>query len=221
MDFKNLTNKEIISCHLDLLHDYDKNTTVFSSLTAALRDARQNTGRDIDTGQSSNSAEEHKLANWSGAICYLIILDQVGKCYKPRTDPRYSDLNSIQRSLKYYTNLSDPEIGVIYALRNAFAHDYSISNINEKNPLLQHHFTLLGHRDSEFIKLPKNNWKGYQDKKTLDNMTYISLPSLGYLIEEVYKEILRINRTEGLEVILKGGTKEIQTRYLQFIYTVK
>lgn len=221
MNFNNLTDKEIISYHLHLLHQYDENVTVFSSLTAALRDARLNTGRDLETGETKRSEDESKMGNWSGAICYLIILDQLGKCYKPKGDPAYSNLNSVQRCLKYYTKFTDNEIDAVYALRNAFAHDYSISNVNASKPSLQHHFTLLGFRMPDVLKLPKTNWDGSPTGKTNSNMTYISLPSLGDVVEAIWKLVLEFHNDNNLEVILSGGTTEIRTRYLQFIHSDK
>lgn len=219
MNLKTLTEKEIISLHLHLLEAHDEKTTVFSSLTAALRDARLNTGRDLETGKDI-STESSKLGNWSGAICYMIILDQLGKCYKPKGKLAYSNLNSFTRCLKYYTHLSDAEVDALYALRNAFAHDYSISNSDAKHDSLRHHFTLLGERASKFIVLPSKPWGGFPDQKTPENVTYISLPYLGDLVEEIWKVLLEINQRNELEIILKGGAKEIQTRYLQFIRSI-
>jgi hypothetical protein len=218
MDFKNLTKKEIISCHLNLLQKYDDETTIFSSLTAALRDARQNTGRDLVTGILTNKDDEHKLANWSGAMCYLIILDQLGKCYKPKGFPDYTEKNSIQRCLKYYTHLSDEEIDAIYALRNALLHDYSISNCNSKRPSLQHHFTLLGFRLPNLMGLPTKIWDGNIETKSKENVTYISLPTFGDMVESIWNSTLNLHRHNDLVVILKGGVSEIRTRYLQYIF---
>jgi hypothetical protein len=216
MKFQNLSADKIISYHLHLLERYSKHRTVFSSLTAALRDARQNTGRNIETGKDSPG--NNKGGNWSGAICYLIIADQIGKCYKPKNKINDSNDNAIIRCLKYYTKLNKKEIDAIYALRNAFAHDYNISNYETKHIHLRHHFTLLNTRLNGILKLPKNQWLGFPDQKTTDNMTVLSLPSLGDLIENIYLHIVELHKKNNLEIILKGGAKELQTRYLHFIH---
>ncbi len=183
MSFEKLNNyfniyseHEIISFHLNMLHQLDENIIIFSSLTAALRDARQNTGRNLETGEDLDSNKNEKSGNWLGAIGYLIILDQIGKCYKPKKSIQYKDLSPIQRSLKYFTHHSDLEINAIYALRNGFAHDYSTSNSNAKYVSYQHQFTLLGFRSRKIVRLPQKQWNGFSDNKTKENMTIISLP---------------------------------------------
>ena len=176
MSYEELSEYEIIHHHLTLFKDHDEKTVVFSSLIAALRDARQATGRDLDTGICADRFNNNQKSNWLGTLCYLIILDQMGKCYKAKTDPALTKLSPIQRCLKLNTQLPDEQIDAIYALRNAFAHDYSISNKNEKYPSLRHHFTLLGFYSDPMITLPSKIWDGRPDTKSKENMTYIGLP---------------------------------------------
>ena len=221
MDFNNLSEREIVSCHLNLLQKLDENTIVFSSLVGALRDARQNTGRDLKTGENPDRYHNPCMDNWLGATCYLIILEQFGKCYKGKYDPKFSDLSPIQKCLLYHTKLSSFERDAIYALRNAFAHDYSISNVNRKYPSLRHHFTLLGYYTDPMIKLPNSIWDGNPETKTRDNMTYIGLPWIGEVAETIYDSLLYLHNNNELTVTLPGGSREIRNRYLLFNYKEK
>lgn len=217
MDYKNLTENEIISFHLNHIANLDDNTVVFSSLTAALRDARELTGRDINNGEDLMPSNL-KRGSWPGIICYLIILDQIGKCYKPLNKRSYKDLSPIQRTLKWFTNLSNDKIDVVYALRNALAHDYTISNLNRSKPNLQHHFTLVDFRETQLITLPRTIWDGDPESKSINNLTIISLPLLGDLIELIWNSLMELHSNNKLELILKGGATEIKSRYLNFIF---
>ncbi|TWI83692.1 hypothetical protein IQ13_1805 [Lacibacter cauensis] len=218
MNFKNLSNEEIISFHLNLIEPYDDDTIVFSSLVAALRDARQATGRNIETGENPDKNNNTLSSNWLGSICYLVILDQLGKCYKAKKDPNLTDLSPIQRCLKLNTKLSDQEIDAIYALRNAFAHDYSLSNKNSKKPSLTHHFTLRGAYTNPFIKIPSVKWDGQNENKSIDNTTIIGLPWIGDFVEDIYKIVSSLHTENKLEIIIPGGAEEIKNRYLLFSY---
>lgn len=218
IEFKDLSDNEIISHHLDLLHEVDPRTIVFSSLTAALRDARQATGRDVNSGENKNKENNPSASNWLGATCYLIILEQLGKCYKGRNDPDQSGLSPIQKCLRNHTQLTPDQCDAIYALRNAFAHDYSISNLNQKYSSLQHHFTLLDYYSDPFLCLPKKQWDGKPETKAYENMTHVGLPWIGEFVEKIYQTHLELHKINELEVVLPGGAKEIQNRYLLFSY---
>jgi hypothetical protein len=53
---------------------------VFSGFTAALRDARGATGRHPSSGAVVKPEDN---CSWLGAVGYLILLDQIGTCFKP------------------------------------------------------------------------------------------------------------------------------------------
>ena len=216
MSYKELSEDEIVHHHLTLLKDHDAKTVVFSSLVAALRDARQTTGRDLETGKNPDRFNNSQKSNWLGTLCYLIILDQLGKCYKAKSDPDLKKISPIQRCLKLNTQLPDEQIDAVYALRNAFAHDYSISNKNDKHPSLRHHFTLLGFYSDPIIKLPTKAWDGQSHTKTKDNMTYIGLPWIGEIVETIYETIVKLHKENNLQIVLDGGAEEIRNRYLLF-----
>jgi hypothetical protein len=210
-----LSEYEIINDHLTLFKEGDSQIEV-SSLVAALRDARYATGRDINTGEDIDKGKNQQKSSWLGTLCYLIILDQLGKCYKAKSDPVLTDLNPIQRCLKLNTQLSDDEINVVYALRNALVHDYSLSNINKGNPSLTHHFTLVGFYSKPFIKMPLKKWDGRPSTKTHETVTLIGLPWIGKFVERIYLTHLDLHKKGDLQIILKGGALEIKKRYLLY-----
>ena len=165
-----------------------QNIIYFSGFVAALRDARKFTKRSQDTGQKLVDDNCGNHGSWLGAIGYLSLLDQIGKCFKPRATLAIND-NSISKALKYYTNLSNQEIDAIYALRNAFAHDYSLFNINNNNPSYTHHFTVI-QSGRTIVRLPLNQWNGIHLNRTNNNLTIINLEILGIQLNRFVKNSL-------------------------------
>ena len=104
----------------------NQSITYFSGFVAALRDAGKFTARNQDTGMKIQDDSCGNHGSWLGAIGYLALLDQIGGCFKPRNVAQIQG-NSINKSLRYFYNtLPLPHVDAIYALRNAFAHDYSL-----------------------------------------------------------------------------------------------
>lgn len=220
MQFKTLTLKEAISYHLSLLSQIDDNTIVFSSLVFVLRDAREITGRNLENGEHIISPPHGRLDSWLGALGYLTILDQIGKCYRPKLKSNIPKTNSITKALKYFTRLNENEINAIYALRCAFSHDYSLFNIGpkgEKDPLT-HHFTVTGIGYDNLVELPKYAWDGKHDNKTFENRTVINLIKLGDLVEGIYDTLTTYFTADELIIDLPGGHMELKDRYLMFAY---
>jgi hypothetical protein len=184
-----------------------------SCLTAALNEARYLTQRDTSTGLPDPQNEHGFLGRWSGAMCYITILDQIGKCYRPKSKPKIENGSSIIKALTYFTTLTEDEINAIYALRNAFFHDFSLLNINKDKPKFQHVFSVEGHPTNSLITLPKVNWDGQIDTRTSDTATRINLKALGDLVEDVYKKLLVLEKDGELILDLPGGEHELVNRY--------
>ena len=222
MQFNNLTKKEAISHHLLLRSQYDENTTVFSSLIAILRDAREITGRNLENGQRLISPQHGRLDSWLGALGYLTLLDQIGKCYRPISKSKIINSNSISKALKYFTHLDEKAINSIYAMRCALSHDYSLFNIGPKgaNDPLTQHFSTAGTGFDSLMHLPIKQWSGKHNEKTFENRTIISLPMLGDLVEAIYACIVEYFDADELEINLDGGHQELKDRYLVYAYEI-
>ena len=184
-----------------------------SCLTAALRDARKISGRNLTTGQPDTANQCGHLGSWSGAMCYLTILDQIGECYRPNAKAQIPNGFAIKKALKYFTTLSDPEIDAIYALRNAFFHDFSLYNRNAAHQSLQHTFTVDNHPTNNVVVLPATPWDGQMANRTAHNNTYINLKALGDLVEDIYKSLITLESSGTLTLDLPGGNSELLDRY--------
>jgi hypothetical protein len=182
-----------------------------SGFVAALRDAREDSGREPNTGAI---IDEPRTGHWLGAVGYLILLDQIGKCFAPAgiTASHGSEQPSILRCLgKWAPHIRHDEACAIYALRNALAHDYSLFNKNANNPEFQHLFT-LDRSTGSVVRLPRRPWPGDYAHPPEDCRTAVSLRELGSSVEAIVAAV-RGSLPDGLDVLLAGGTDELLRRY--------
>jgi hypothetical protein len=203
-----MTEEEAIQRHLTAL-SFSTSVNHFSGFVAALRDMRGATGRNPDTGEKI-SGQGH--GNWLGATGYLMLLDQIGSCFKPRSSAGITG-NTIHKALGYFTQLPDREIDALYALRCAFAHDYSLYNIPPNGrQSLQHHF-VVWEGSGPLIRFPNTPWNGDYNNQTNENATWVNLEALGDLVEQVYRQLLNLAAANQLDIALGGGADELVRRY--------
>lgn len=214
-----MPEQQAILAHLTNLY-HGQNITYFSGFVAALRDSRKFTKRNQENGQklTEDSCGDH--GSWLGAIGYLSLLDQIGKCFKPRATAKIDKENSISKALKYFaTHIPDAEVDAIYALRNAFAHDYSLYNINTKKPSYTHHFTVIQSPVHPLVRLPQTQWDGNISNRAQTNLTVVNLEALGDTVEQIYSTLLQFANNNDLEVTLIGGSDELIQRYSFYAIT--
>ena len=208
-----MDEQDAIMSHLTFKHG-NEGGQYFSGFMAALRDARTVTGRDADTGTKLNSSA---TGNWLGALGYMALLDQVGSCFKPKSVSALPS-HSIGKALTYFSSLPQQERDVLYTLRCAFAHDYSLSNARDgkgniiKDPNLIHFFRVSQGAD-QLVRFPVSRWSGDYDTITSENETYVDLEKFGDLVESVYQKLLELAEQQQLDVTLAGGSDELIQRY--------
>lgn len=114
------------------------NSEQVSSFRAALREARTLTDRDPETGERKKR-RRNPPTEWSGALMYLVLLEQIGKVLRPdgrralpkrRAGKKLPKEQYIARTLRYFGEqwVAPKERGVLVALRNGFAHDFGLTN---------------------------------------------------------------------------------------------
>ena len=157
-----------------------------SPYMAALMDARATTGRNVNTGYITDSS---KVGNWSGALSYMVLIDHIG-IFISKVDGGNTDKTKFVKDLKDFTNLFEQHIYALYALRCAFAHQYSLINVGRgvKASLLHHQFVV--HRGEDLITLPPISCNGIRTQETNNFITSISLKKLGDLVEEIHAKLL-------------------------------
>jgi len=208
-----MTNQEAIRLHLTNFYRESNSKTYFSGFCGALKDARKMTGRNILTGSKDSSNTFGHLGSWLGTLGYLSLLDQIGGCFKKVNGPAIeSNKSGIIKALKNFSTLDDNEIDAIYALRNSFAHDYSLNNIGHRQGLT-HQFIVDNSDSNPVVILPTQNWDGTLANMSAQNTTYINLQALGDLIEDLIKTISGLNDNNQIEIVLSGGKEELISRY--------
>lgn len=129
------------------------------------------------------------------AVGELVFLDHVGKALK-RDDQeaitRPWKLSSVERALERFTDLSEAERAVLWALRNALAHDFSLVNQRTDNTprdiALRHSFRLDLDGDGPLVTFPDTPWDGTSDNPPA---THVNLKRLTELAAEVRARIFQ------------------------------
>jgi hypothetical protein len=103
--------------------------TIKSSLWAALLDIRAVTKRSAATGLVEDPEGSRA---WIGALGYLSLLDQLGTAVARPSRPNSIHSNGILRALLAFADLDHDQREAVVALRNAFAHDYSLVSIDAR-----------------------------------------------------------------------------------------
>ena len=202
---------DAIAQHLQLYAQRD-GTLVFSGFMHALQEARRATARDTSSGQKlPDSVGKH--GSWLGAVGYFVLLDQIGKCFKPRGVARVRG-SAIRQALKHFSRLGDPEIDALYALRCAFAHDYSLINVNAQEPSLTHVFAVGQGATPTVVSLPATRWNGDLAAPGSHCQTVVSLEAFGDLVEDVVARLRDAAARGDLEILLPEGSDELVRRYL-------
>lgn len=174
--------------------------TRVSTAIAGLRDSRQNTKRNVDSGEF-NFEKPGDIGNWLGAIGYMTVLDQVGTSLSLKGQDKLSGRSSILKALTFFDGrLTENEIHALIALRNAFFHDFNLINVTGPKSKFKseqtHRFTVYAYPDDKVVSLPTKQWNGDYENKSWDKdtETRINLFEFGNLVESVIKNIrVKIN----------------------------
>jgi hypothetical protein len=156
-----------------------------------------------------------------GALGYLVMLEQIGKCYRPAGAVARTSHSLVNALAFFAPAFGDAEAYALWSLRCSFAHDYGLINDkNKKDSRLVHHFILDASEDPAVpvAKLPSVGWDGKLNNLRKWNATLIDLRALGDLAEEVFKCLLTVHEQGNLEIALKGGLFELQSRYALTIW---
>ena len=192
-----------------------------SSFSAVVRDSRLATGRNLDSGE----VEQPELAGgWLGALGYLVTLDQIGKCFRPKDLRRQPAHNApLVKALTHFARdptLSDNEILAIYALRCGFAHDYGLvsrSRVGRNAYRLNHRFLLFSDAGSPLVELPDPLWDGEWSTSRFTSRTKLNVRKLGDLVERIVADLLAAYKSQELVLAVPGGVDELFARFAMTI----
>jgi hypothetical protein len=127
--------------------------------------------------------------------------------------PVTNSTNTIEKALSYFSNLGEAERTAFYTLRCAFAHDYSLYNINNSRSQYTHQFAVGQGTNRPIVTLPQQPWDGKPDNRKPTNQTTVNLEAFCDLVEEICQQLFSLAQNQGLEVVLAGGSDELLQRY--------
>jgi hypothetical protein len=185
-----------------------------SSFHALLTEARWATGRDEQTGALIAHKQGRRLI---GTTAYLMLLDQIGSSFEPLKPRKLSvGVNSFLRALAHFSAIQDErERKALYALRNAFAHDYSLFNRNKNDLELQHAFHLSVNSYDPAVRLPSCPWDGhyppFPEAIPHRQITEVNLQAVGDVVEGVVTEVRDLHA--GGQLNLRPSLPEFEMRY--------
>lgn len=177
------------------ISDYKKG---ISPYMAAIRDARDITGRNIESGEI---VDGNKLGCWSGALAYMALIDHIGKYFSLKNEMIKNERNSFIKALKTFASLNERDSFCLYALRCSFMHEFSLINIPKNNAdrdLLMHRFIVTRGGDS-LVTYPKSIWDG--DIENEESKTIVDLGILGNIVEQMHMKIVDSIRKNEIEFI--------------------
>ena len=161
----------------------------FSSFGLALRDARVAAGRDPKSGQV---IAEDPSTKWLGAIGYMTLMDLAGSVLRRTSRPISSHLptggpkSGLLCTLESFSTLDERDRDVIYSLRNALVHDYSLLSNRAHR---KHLFKLTWEDSGSVVINPTNAWNGLLDSAPEAERTVVNLAALVVEMEKVVHEI--------------------------------
>jgi hypothetical protein len=180
-----------------------------SSFIAVLNDARGAAERD----GNGVVLPGRRSVSWLAATGYLVLLDQIGKCFEPLDAQVIADNNPIIHALMHFSHIQDEKtLGALVALRNALTHDYGLFNPDHKCPLRHHAFNYGADETTPLVQLPARRWSGRWDMNIPEEeSTIVNLRKVGDLAEEVVTA-LRSNY-EAKTLILRLPLPQFRVRF--------
>jgi hypothetical protein len=182
----------------------------WSTFFAVLRDARNVTGRDADTG---DVVDEDHTSTWVGTMGYLAFADQVGRAIT-RTDlspARRARLMTgrpqerpFRSTFVQFTDVRDDHIDALYALRCALMHVFGLVNQNDGDPRLRHKF-VLSTSACAMVRLPVVRWDGkfarVPGQSPRRSATHVNVRLLGDAVEEAARRVKASHAAGKLEKV--------------------
>lgn len=214
---------------LGMKQPFESNPERLSVVAMLLRNARDMTGRNLDTGEYERKelcneyVSSHFLfepRKFNGLFNYLILLEQLGTILEVSCSSTSDGMKEIDFVLcKYASFLSEGERRAIRFLRHAFAHQFSLAIVQKKRKKGEkkidqncaHKFTISIEESKNPVNLRKRDWTGdFTDKKD-DSSTIIYVRAFGDMVEKIYSDFLR--DVVDNKVSLAIGIDEIKTRF--------
>jgi len=189
-----------------------------SAFVYTLKDARQATGREPWTGVIiGDKFKPNDETSRMGQLTYLLVLEQMGRCFKRKSMPEPECKYPLYKALYYYAHgrFSNDEMMALVALRHAFAHNYySAINIHKHGVehLLNRVFNVTARATLPVIKLGKS-WNGDLNYGS-EHISIFNPIAFCQVAEEMVSNLRTLASSGELEIALKFGLMEMKKRFV-------
>lgn len=179
--------------------------TSVSSFRAALRDARWLIGRDLSTGKPETAPRR----TWPGTVTYLTLLDQLGQVVCPlrgRSPSRTPFLAALE---DFAPSVSARDRETLYALRNAFVHEFGLANpASDKSVARRHLFTVVEADDPRLVVYPDIPWNGKFGVERKGGATEVNITQVAQVVEDVVSTVETLCHSRELTFV-DGMTRDM------------
>lgn len=193
-----------------------------SSFMALVSDARRVAWREQTSGELIGGPAERLAqgAIWAGSLLYLVLVDQIGNCFRnpDRTVP--FDKREFFRGMQHFADPTPPpeELFALYALRCSFAHRYSAANLGEGRDAvsLHHRFQLLWEPETALIGGLDDGveWDGKYNRAALTaRITRVNLYAVEEMVERMIGGVQRTVQMYGGRALATNTWAEFFTQY--------
>lgn len=150
-------------------------------------------------------------AAWLAAVGVLCFLDEVGGAVHSTASSDASGPTDVEKALAHFTDVSPDDAVVLYALRCAFAHHYSLVNVGEgrRAEMLHHAFVLENDPRLEWlVQMPATRWDGKDMLDLREKQTKVNLAQLFVVASTVRARVIELHDQGNLSLVKSAaGTR--------------
>ncbi len=163
----------------------------------------------------SDAMETVPHAAWLAALGFLSFFDGVGGAVRSTLVSDVAKTTDVEKGLAHFTDVSPADALVLYALRCAFAHRYSLINVGKgsRAERLHHAFVLVDDPDQEWlVTMPTMSWGGQDMLDLRGRQTKVNLAQLFAVAGRMRSRVVELHE-EG-HLLLVNSSAETRRRYV-------
>lgn len=163
----------------------------------------------------SDAMETVPHAAWLAALGVLCFFDEVGGAVRSTLASDVAKTTNVEKGLAHFTDVSPEDALVLYALRCAFAHHYSLINVGkgQRAEMLHHAFVLVNDPDLEWlVTIPKMRWDGQDMLDLRGRQTEVNLARLFAVAGRLRSRVVALHEEGNLSLV--NSSAETRRRYV-------
>ncbi len=147
-----------------------------------------------------------------GTLVYFALLDPIGDTLRPTGGRDVKAESSIERALRQFAPRTTVlQRRALYALRNAFAHEFRLVNINRRRPEYTFTFAVNDDVTAPLVRWGARRWDGSLNSTAKKTRTVVGLPAVGDLCESVVRSVRQ--HSNSVRLRSRVEVDELQRRF--------